>query len=139
MIYLGNFLFLTNQEASDVNERRHGSFNLVVNADDEATAVAFFKTRIQQYRDESSFFEGNCQIFFIHLMEFDRFPRDQAIMLNYRSQAGDPVLPYIECAAPLSDNNACTIHEWNENQPAIEGKREKLFMSFGKQKQEVSP
>ena len=44
MIYLGNFLFLTNQEASDVNERRHGSFNLVVNADDEATAVAFFKT-----------------------------------------------------------------------------------------------
>ena len=25
MIYLGNFLFLTNQEAADPNERRHGS------------------------------------------------------------------------------------------------------------------
>jgi hypothetical protein len=130
MIYLGNFLFLTNQEAADTNERRHGSFNLIVNAEDEATAVAFFKSRIRQYREESSFFEGNCQIFFIHLLEFDRFPGDQAVMLNYRSLAGDPVLPFIECAAPLSDNNACTIHEWKQNQPTTEGKSEKLFMSF---------
>ncbi|MDJ0783345.1 MAG: hypothetical protein QNJ22_15315 [Desulfosarcinaceae bacterium] len=130
MIYLGNFLFLTNQEAADPNERRHGSFNLVVNAEDEATAVAFFKTRIEQYREESSFFEGICEIFFMHLMEFDRFPENQAVMLNYRSQAGDPVLPYIECAAPLSDNNACKIHEWDQNQPATEGKPEKLFMRF---------
>lgn len=130
MIYLGNFLFLTNQEAADTNERRHGSFNLVVHAENEAAAVAFFKDRIEQYRNESSFFEGNCQIFFMHLMEFDRFPKDQAVMLNYRSHAGDPLLPYIECAAPLSDNNACVIREWEQNQPATEGKAEKLFMSF---------
>jgi hypothetical protein len=130
MIYLGNFLFLTNQEAADTNERRHGSFNLVVNAENEAAAVAYFKERIEQYRNESSFFEGNCQIFFMHLMEFDRFPIDQAVMINYRSHAGDPLLPYIECAAPLSDNNACKIHAWEQNQPNTEGKAEKLFMSF---------
>lgn len=130
MIYLGNFLFLTNQEAADPNERRHGSFNLVVNAADEAAAVALFKARIEQYREESSFFEGNCDVFFIHLMEFDRFPDNQAVMLNYRSQAGDPVLPYIECAAPLSDNNTCKIHEWHRNQPAVEGKAETLFLRF---------
>lgn len=130
MIYLGNFLFLTNQEAADPNERRHGSFNLVVKAESEAAAVAFFKARIEQYREESSFFEGNCEIFFIHLLEFDRFPDDQAVMVNYRSQAGDPILPYIECAAPLSDNNACKIHEWHQNQPATEGKAEKYFIRF---------
>jgi hypothetical protein len=130
MIYLGNFLFLTNQEAADPNERRHGSFNLVVNAEDESTAVALFRTRIEQYREESSFFEGNCDIFFLHLLEFDRFPDNQAVMINYRSQAGDPVFPYIECAAPLSDNNACKIHEWHQNQPATEGKAEKRFLRF---------
>lgn len=130
MIYMGNFLFLTNQEAADTDERRHGSFNLVVSAENEAAAAAFFKDRIEKYRKESSFFEGNCQIFFMHLMEFDRFPKDQAVMLNYRSHAGDPLLPYIECAAPLSDNNACKIHEWEQNQPATEGKTERLFMSF---------
>jgi hypothetical protein len=130
MIYLGNFLFLTNQEAADPDARRHGSFSLVVNAENEAAAVALFRTRIEQYREDSSFFEGNCEIFFIHLMEFDRFPDSQAVMLNYRSLAGDPVLPYIECAAPLSDNNACKIHEWNQNQPATEGKTEKHFIRF---------
>jgi hypothetical protein len=130
MIYLGNFLFLTNQEAAEAKERRHGSFSLVVNAPDEATAVAFFKTRIEQYREESSFFEGACKVFFMQLVEFDRFPENQAVMLNYRSHAGDPLLPYIECAAPLSDNNACRIHEWDRNQPSTEGKSEKLFMSF---------
>jgi hypothetical protein len=130
MIYLGNFLFLTNQEAADTNERRHGSFNLVVDAENEASAVALFKDRIEQYREDSSFFEGNCDIFFIHLMEFDRFPDNQAVMINYRSQAGDPVLPYIECAAPLSDNNTCKIHEWHQNHPATEGKVEKCFLQF---------
>ena len=131
MIYLGNFLFLTNQEAADSNDRRHGSFNLVVNANNEAAAVDYFRTRIEQYRKDSSFFEGECKIFFMQLLEFDRLPEDQAVMLNYRSHAGDPILPYIECAAPLSDNNACKIHEWDRNQPATEGKAEKLFMSFG--------
>ena len=130
MIYLGNFLFLTNQEAADADERRNGSFNLLVDAPDEPAAVALFKARIEQYRQESSFFEGNCEIFFMQLLEFDRIPQSQAVMLNYRSQAGDPLLPYIECAAPLSDNNACKIQEWNQNQPATEGKTEKLFMSF---------
>ncbi len=130
MLYIGNFLFVTNQQSSKENSRRHGSFNMVVDAASESDAFNLFRQRIAQYRQESSFFEGDCRIFIAHIMEFNRIPQEYAVMLNYKSIAGDPVLPYIECAAPMADNNACRIHEWEDNQPSTEGKKDQLFIEF---------
>lgn len=130
MLYIGNFLFVTNQQNGKENSRRHGSFNLLVEAPSESDALNLFRQRISQYRLESSFFEGHCRIFIAHVMEFDQIPHEYAVMLNYKSFAGDPVLPYIECAAPMASNNACRIHEWEENQPSTEGKTDQLFVEF---------
>ncbi len=131
MLYIGNFLFVTNQQdKKNKNTRRHGSFNMVVEAPDEDKAFELFKDRIDRYRDESSFFEGHCLVYLAHLMEFNRVPNTHAVMLNYKSFAGDPVLPYIECAAPMAQNNACRIHEWDDNHPSTDGKDDQLFMEF---------
>lgn len=130
MIYIGNFLFLTNQKDPEPSARRHGGFNLMVEAQDEANALEFFRQRITLYRSASSFFEGMSTIFLTQLLELDAIPAGHAVMLNYKSFAGDPVLPYIECAAPLAENNACQIHEWIENQPTTEGRKDRLFMEF---------
>jgi len=39
MIYIGKFLHATNQQETDESERRHGEFNLIVEADNQDTAV----------------------------------------------------------------------------------------------------
>jgi hypothetical protein len=131
MIYIGNFLFVTNQQTSAPESmRRHGGFNLVINSSDEDKAIELFKERIRQYRSSSSFFEGNCNIYLVQMIELDEFPQDQAVMLNYKSFGGDPLLPYIECAAPMSNNKTCTIHEWQDNRPITEGKPNERFLSF---------
>lgn len=130
MLYIGNFLFVTNQQNNKENSRRHGSFNLLVDAPSEAEALKRFRQRLTQYQQESSFFEGHCRVFMAHIMEFNRIPQDHAVMLNYKSYAGDPILPYIECAAPLAQNNACRIHEWENNKPLTEGMDDHVFMEF---------
>lgn len=132
MLYIGNFLFVTNLQDAGADSRRHGSFNMVVEAPSEADALKQFRQRVSQYRQDSSFFEGHCRIFMAHVMEFNRIPHQYAVMLNYKSFAGEPVLPYIECAAPMAQNNACRIHEWVENSPSTEGKEDQLFMEFEK-------
>lgn len=132
MLYIGNFLFVTNQQRAKENSRRHGSFNMVVDAGSESEALNLFRRRIAAYREESSFFEGQCRIFLAHIMEFNRIPQKHAVMLNYKSFGGDPLLPYIECAAPMAHNNACRIHEWVDNHPSTEGKEDQLFMEFDK-------
>lgn len=132
MLYIGNFLFVTNQQDTKEDSRRHGSFNMVVDAGSESEALDLFRQRISQYHTESSFFEANCRIFLAHLMEFSSLPQKHAVMLNYKSFAGDPVLPYIECAAPMAENNACRIHEWINNHPSTEGKEDQLFIEFEK-------
>ena len=130
MIYIGNFLFVTNQQETEPNARRHGSFNLMVEAQSEAEALTLYRQRITQYRTASSFFEGQSAIFLAQLLEFDAIPAGSAVLLNYKSFAGDPILPYIECAAPLAENNACKIHEWIDNRPTTEGRQDRLFMEF---------
>jgi len=130
MLYIGNFLFVTNQQDKSEKTRRHGSFNMVVDSPSEDEALDLFRQRLAQYRQESSFFEGHCRVFLSHIMEFNRVPKNHAIMLNYKSYGGDAILPYIECAAPMAQNNACRIHQWNDNLPSTEGHEDQLFMEF---------
>ncbi|NIS17460.1 MAG: hypothetical protein GWO41_13840, partial [candidate division Zixibacteria bacterium] len=50
MLYLGKFLHMTNQQAEEESERRHGEFNLIVEAEDSQAALEFFKARIIESR-----------------------------------------------------------------------------------------
>jgi hypothetical protein len=134
MLYIGNFLFVTNQQNAKENSRRHGSFTMIIDAPSESNALTEFRQRISDYRQESSFFEGHCRIFLVSIMEFNQIPEKLAVLLNYKSFAGDPILPYIECAAPLAQKNACSIHEWVDNHPKTEGKEDQLFLEFSPKK-----
>lgn len=130
MIYLGNFVHLTNlQDPSEFN-RRHGEFSLIVKAEDSDAAVALFKARIQEARDASELFEGDCKIFFTQLLEFDTFPESHAVLVNFKSTAGDPAMPFIGCTLPNKEQEVCRIYEWNDRTPAIDGKEESLFAEF---------
>ncbi|NNF99021.1 MAG: hypothetical protein HKM93_06560 [Desulfobacteraceae bacterium] len=130
MIYIGNFLFVTNQQSSNEADRRHGEFNLVVDAGDEPTAITKFKERIAAFRTSSSFFEGECSVYFTKMLQFGEFPKDHAKMINYKSFAGDPIMPFIECTLPSAESNACTILEWDRNTPELDGKKNKVFVEF---------
>ena len=130
MVYFGEFFYLTNQEEVEEGDRRHGEFNLVVDADDPQTAINSFKQRIIEFRQKSEFFTGDCKIFFIRLLEFENFPRSRALMLNYKSTAGDPLMPFIGCTIPSDQTDACRIFNWKENQPEVDGRNETLFLEF---------
>jgi len=131
MIYIGHFIHTTNQEQVEEAERRHGEFNMAVDAPDAAHALEMFRQQVLYYRRQSDFFEGVCNIYLVQLFEFDRLPDHQAVMLNYKSVAGDPVMPFIRCAIPTSETDACRIFDWQNNQPQVDGEAEKLFLSFG--------
>ena len=130
MIYIGEFFFLTNQEEIEENERRYGEFNMVIDADTAQSAVDSFRQRIVEFREKSEFFTGECKIFFIRLLEFENFPRSRALVLNYKSTAGDPLMPFIGCTIPSDQTDACRIYNWKDNAPEIDGQNEQLFMSF---------
>ena len=130
MIYIGNLLYLSNQQSASENERRHGEFNLIVEADNDETARAMFKDRIVELRESSDLFEGKCTIFFNQLLEFDRISGMEATMVNFKSVAGDPTMPYIGCTLPTEIANDCRIFDWDEQQPEIDGKREHTFLEF---------
>jgi len=68
MVYVGHFFHLTNQQEISESDRRHGEFNLIVEADDARTAVHMFKERILALRQSKDFFEGDCSIFFVQLL-----------------------------------------------------------------------
>ncbi|MGD1968797.1 MAG: hypothetical protein PVI32_07500, partial [Desulfobacterales bacterium] len=91
---------MTNQQAEQESERRHGEFNLIVAAEDSQAAVESFKARIIDSREKSDLFEGDCAIYLVHLLEMEEFPSDRARMLYYKSIAGDPIMPYISCSTP---------------------------------------
>lgn len=129
MIYIGNFLQLTNQQAPSEADRRHGEFSLIVSADDYDQAVEKFMAKIKAYRADSDLFEGACQIFIIQLMEFAAVP-EAPTMLTYKSYAGDPVLPFIGCSIPSDSGNSCRIYEWDDNSLAVDGYSGKLFAEF---------
>ena len=130
MVYIGNFLYLSNRGAERESRRRHGEFTLIVEADDKARALALFRRRIENLRRDGDFFEGSCRVFFNQLLEFDGFPSTEAALLNFKSVAGDPVMPFIGCsmASEVSDN--CRIYSWQENAPAVDGTNRQVFMEF---------
>lgn len=130
MLFIGNFMVLTNQEKVAESDRRHGEFSLMVEAPDNGRAVELFRDKIGRIRATSDMFEGQCAIFFTQLLEMDRFPRDEALMLHYRSWVGDPVLPFIGCNVPGAMGDNCRIHEWKNNRPEIDGIDERLFIEF---------
>lgn len=130
MIFIGKFFYLTNQQEIEEQERRHGEFDLIIEAQDGETAFEKFKWRIAEIRDKGDFFQGQTRVFFIQLLEFDRFPRTQALMLNLKSTAGDPLMPFIGCSIPSDQTDACRIYDWKNNEPEIDGQNEKLFLEF---------
>ena len=130
MLYLGKFLHLTNQQAQVESERRHGEFNMIVEAEDSQAALESFKARIIESREKSDLFEGDCAIYLVHLLELEKFPSERARMLYYKSVAGDPIMPYISCSAPNGTTDGCRILNWMKNRPEIDGEDANLFVEF---------
>jgi hypothetical protein len=130
MIYIGEFLHLTNQEDGKEQNRRHGSFNMIVEADSVDKAVFLFREQLEDYRENKNFFEGACRIYLMQLLEFEKFPKSSPLMFNFTSIAGDPTMPFIGCSLPTEKSDACKIFEWEEGSPEVDGDRRKLFLEF---------
>jgi hypothetical protein len=130
MVYVGQFFHLTNQEEILEVDRRHGEFNLIVDAEDAESAVNMFKERIIALRQSRDFFQGDCSIFFVQLLEFKEFPKHQAMMLNFKSVAGDPLMPFIGCSLPSEETDWCSIYEWKDDKPEIDGQAKGSFIAF---------
>lgn len=130
MIYIGKFLHATNQQESDVTERRHGEFNLIIEAESKDIAIDKFRERITEFRKSTELFEGDSFIYFVHMVELDQFPAKNAKMLYYKSIAGDPVMPFISCSNPTDDAEGCRIYNWQESRPEIDGQDANVFLQF---------
>ncbi len=130
MLYIGNFLYLANQQENTEDERRHGEFNLIVEADSDDKAADLCRERIAELRASSDFFEGNCRIFFNQLIEFERIPNAKATLVNFKSIAGDPQMPFIGCTLPSDEADDCRIFDWDESHPEIDGEKDHPFMAF---------
>ncbi len=130
MYFIGNFVHATNQEETLEADRRHGEFSLIVDAENPYLALLKFRDRIVKYRDTKDFFQGDCVIYLIQLFEFDQFPLEEAMMLNYKSIAGDPMMPFIRCSLPTDMSDTCRLFNWKNNAPEMDGEREKLFLQF---------
>jgi hypothetical protein len=130
MIYIGKFLHATNQQVEEESERRHGEFNLIIEAESQDVAFRKFKERITEFRDTSDLFEGDCSIYMVHLLELNELPKNGARMLYYKSIAGDPVMPYISCSAPSGETEGCKILSWMETRPELDGQDANLFIQF---------
>lgn len=130
MIYIGNFVFLSNQQDQNEENRRHGSFNMLVEAVNHEIAISMFQEQLRKLKFERDFFSGKSAIFFTHLLEFDTMPQKEAFMINFKSTAGDPVMPFISCTVPTAESDGCKILGWDGLAPEIDGKKENLFLSF---------
>jgi hypothetical protein len=130
MIYIGKFLHATNQQESDATERRHGEFNLIIEAEGKDIAIEKFRERITEFRKSTELFEGDSFIYFVHMVELDEFPAKNAKMLYYKSIAGDPVMPFISCSNPTADAEGCRIYNWQESRPEIDGQDANVFLQF---------
>jgi hypothetical protein len=127
---MGNFVYLTNLQQTSEADRRHGEFSLMVEANSDRTAIGMFRDRINQIRESTGMFEGTARVFFIQLLEIDTIPMAQPMLLNYKSIAGDPTMPFIRCTVPGEDQQICRIFDWKNNQPEIDGQNEQLFLQF---------
>jgi hypothetical protein len=130
MLYIGKFLHMTNQQQAEESERRHGEFNLIVQAENGQAAVERFKERIIDSRESSDLFEGDSSIYIVHLLELVEFPSNRARLLYYKSIAGDPIMPYISCSTPNGETDGCRILNWMKNRPEIDGEDASLFIEF---------
>ena len=81
MIYIGKFLHATDQQRTQETNRRHGEFNLIIEAENETAALEKFKERIVEFKETSDLFEGDCFIYMVHFLELEEFPKDRARML----------------------------------------------------------
>lgn len=131
MLYIANFQYLTDQQSAKESDRRHGAFSMMVQATTTDQAVSKFRSRLEKFRQSSSLFTGRCIIYLQQIVEFEALPEGEAVLLNYKSFAGDPLMPFISCAVPTEQSNACIIHEWEKRQPVTEGQNDSLFMEFG--------
>ncbi|MDP2647022.1 MAG: hypothetical protein Q8P24_18965 [Desulfobacterales bacterium] len=102
----------------------------MVDTDRPEQAIRMFRDRIFDYRKHRQFFEGDCKIFLVQLLEFDDFPKQGAFMLNYKSIAGDPLMPFISCTVPTDQQDWCSIQDWKDNWPVVDGQMENLFIEF---------
>lgn len=130
MYFIGNFQHVSDQDAADEKDRRHGNFSMMVDAPNMESALDKFKQRLMSFRKSTTFFEGHCTIYITQLLEFENFPTEEAVIVNYSSFAGDPILPFISCVVPSEDSNACSIHEWDKNHPTTEGRKDSIFLQF---------
>lgn len=130
MIYIGKFLYTNNQQHTKEADRRHGEFNLMIAAADRTQAVEKFNQRISAARATSELFEGRCKVYLLSLIELDRLPREQAVLFNYTSVAGDPIMPFISCSAPDGAVEGCRILDWENNIPEIDGDNAHLYIEF---------
>ncbi len=130
MLYIGHFLHTTNQEEELDLQRRYGEFNLVLRAENNHQAIEKFKERIVNMRNTSDYFEGDCFVYFVQLLEFDEFPSSEAMVLNYKSYAGDPLNPCIVCSTRHDKSLSCRVFNWDNNIPEIDGQNEIQFLEF---------
>jgi len=130
MYFIGNFVHATHQEEVQEEDRRNGEFTMIIDAESPYAAIRKFRERITAYRQTTDFFQGDCAVFLIHLFEFDMFPVEEAMMLNFKSVAGDPLMPFIRCTMPTETAGTCRIFDWKNNAPEIDGRQEKLFLQF---------
>ncbi|MEE4357697.1 MAG: hypothetical protein V2I97_14625 [Desulfococcaceae bacterium] len=130
MIFIGVFFHLGDRQEKAEEDRRHGDFFLMTAARNQQAAQEMFRKRIQDFRKSGSLFEGECRIYLTKILEFEAIPDSEAVMLNFRSAAGDPVMPFIDCTIPMDESHHCTILEWNENVPEVEGMKGELFLEF---------
>lgn len=130
MIYIGSFLYLAGEEKAEEAQRRHGEFSLFVEAPTIETAIHRFRDKISEIHESGDFFDGRTSIFIHQLLGVERFPETAAMMLNFKSQAGDPVMPFIGCTHPTPESDDCKIYEWEEAGLKIDDEKRVLFMAF---------
>ena len=130
MLFIGNFVYLTDQAEVLESDRRHGEFNLIMEAATGEQALQTFKQRIIRFRESSDLFQGECRIYLIQFLEFDKLPANDAAMISYKSVAGDPSMPFIDCLLPTDQGDWCRIFDWKDNRPEIDGADESVFLEF---------
>jgi hypothetical protein len=131
MYFIGQFEYVSDQQAEEESDRRHGAFSMMIEAETMDLALEAFRTRLESFKGSTDFFEGKCTIYIAQLLEFNQFPKADAVIVNIKSFAGDPVMPSISCIVPTEQSNACSIREWDRNHPTTEGRRDSIFMQFG--------
>lgn len=131
MYYIANFQHFTDQEHPAAENRRHGSFSMIVQAPAVETALEMFRQRITELRASSDMFSGLCQVYIKQMIEFTEFPAHEAVLLNLKSFAGDPLLPFISCVVPTDQSDACSIQSYSHHGPTTEGQPDGLFLEFG--------